>query len=158
MKVLSLIRSLAVLLPLSLVSFACGRAELPIWGGTNGGANFGGASSFGGSVSGSGGSVPQSCGDGKCGPGEDSGNCEIDCGYCGDGVCSGNEPVMGCPDCGSQPVCGNGVCEGDEPAYCGSDCGQVCGNGVCESNEPSVCPGDCVTPACGNGVCEPFVG
>ena len=85
-----------------------------------------------------------SCGDCKCSGGEDFSTCPIDCGYCGDGVCSpcsslaeshstcpadckGNSCVGGCDD-------GN-ACTVD---ICGSDgnCVHVTNAGGCDDSNP----------------------
>ena len=85
------------------------------------------------------------CGNLKCEPGENPGNCHIDCctlldgtpGFCGDGKCLG----FGC---------------GEDPATCPEDCGNICGNGTCEKGEnPENCAADCQWQKCGDGVCTP---
>ena len=89
------------------------------------------------------------CGNGTCGPGEDSDNCPGDCPLptCGEAGfnCSGQ-----CGVCGAcSPCCGDGTCNGAETnASCSQDCpaGPVCGNGTCEAGELcSSCSQDCGT-------------
>ena len=63
------------------------------------------------------------CGDAYCNSanGEDPDTCYDDCGYCGDGHCSGPEDIGSCPaDC---HVCGDGICSGGETcSSCPEDC------------------------------------
>lgn len=100
------------------------------------------------------------CGDGKCLGNEDSENCPVDCGPCGDGVCGMHETGSAggsCPaDC--LAACGDGLCQGGEnPQDCLVDCGG-CGDSFCGLNETTeTCPFDC-PPTCGNGSCEIFEG
>jgi hypothetical protein len=66
----------------------------------------------------------------------------IDCGNCGDAVCSYFETASSCrSDCG---YCGDGVCYGGENYYTCSDCG-YCGDLICNVGYEDVtsCPSDC---------------
>jgi hypothetical protein len=119
-----------------------------------------------------------SCGDGPCVYPDTAELCPLDCGYCGDGICSMHEAGKNggsCPqDC--LTACGDGKCQGSESFLtclldcggcgddfcgfgesfdtCAGDCPPGCGNGQCESGEgPLVCPEDCMPP-CGNGICN----
>jgi hypothetical protein len=84
---------------------------------------------------------------------------DVECGHCGDGVCSGVEPNVGIEssasceaDCGA--TCGDEACNGDEDnAGCPLDCPSTCGNGSCDTKETSVlCPQDCAA-ICGDHAC-----
>src|SRR4051812_32101574 len=98
MKFWSLVRYLAFVALFTVLAAACGRAELPLYGGSsegatsNGGSGFSGSSGFGGSIAGTGGG-PAKCGNGRCDGKETPNTCPGDC-FCGDGVCNGNEPAQ----------------------------------------------------------------
>ncbi len=80
------------------------------------------------------------CQNGVCEPGEDAFNCDVDCGFCGNGACNSGqgENENTCPaDCDAPevlpistpepvaPVCGDLICDDSEICECFSDC--VCG-------------------------------
>src|SRR5262249_34595918 len=90
---------------------ACGRADLPL----NGGSTLGG--------SGQGGKSGSACGNGKCDANESVQSCEQDCGKCGDGICTTRETQKSCQsDC--PPGCGDGYCDPVTESYsCPKDCG-----------------------------------
>jgi len=75
-----------------------------------------------------GGGQPAKCGNGKCEPGENPGNCSEDC--------DGPPPPANC---------GDGDCnQGETPVNCYEDCAPPCGNNSCDPYEkPSGCPEDC---------------
>lgn len=96
------------------------------------------------------------CGDTTCQPEMETAlSCPLDCGSCGDGVCSVSEYVgwwTTCPrDCATG--CGDGLCDPLEIPLCLADC-SPCGDGFCGLEESrDLCPQDC--PAtCGNGLCN----
>ncbi|NTX35221.1 hypothetical protein HUA78_12265 [Myxococcus sp. CA033] len=96
--------------------------------------------------------APTVCGNGTCDFGESEGTCPADC-YCGDGWCNG-ESVYSCPvDCGCPNPCGNGTCgAGESTATCPGDCGSACGDGACNGTESVYsCAADC--GYCGDGYC-----
>jgi hypothetical protein len=86
--------------------------------------------------------LPPECGDGLCGPGEDSCSCAIDCGgpptfefVCTDFVDNDCDGAIDCADmdCASDPVCNEPVCEPKEAA-CSDDancCSGKCRSGFC---------------------------
>jgi hypothetical protein len=78
--------------------------------------------------------LPGTCGDGLCGPLEDSALCPADCVDAGAGG-------------GGSLLCGNGICGPLENTdNCPADCpaGSVCGNALCEPGENLLnCPADC---------------
>ncbi|WP_342380024.1 hypothetical protein NVS55_10700 [Myxococcus stipitatus] len=64
------------------------------------------------------------CGNGTCGPRENTTTCIEDCGRCGDGYCSSRESSSSCPgDCGR---CGDGICGPKETRTCLIDCPPPC--------------------------------
>ena len=63
--------------------------------------------------------IPETCGNTRCGAGEDRSTCPIDCAVCGDTFCDGNESSTCASDCA---VCGNLICEGNEASTCTGDC------------------------------------
>ena len=97
--------------------------------------------------------LPDVCGDGLCGTGEDSTTCAIDCpvAFCGDGLCEAGEDASTCAlDCDTgdaSDTCGDGVCGATESSgSCPWDCGaaDTCGDGLCSGGESSAsCPWDC---------------
>ena len=107
------------------------------------------------------------CGDGICGPTENTANCWIDCGtHCGDQVCNGQESCSTCAaDCGlceepepGEGFCGDGWCTlGETTANCWQDCGTLCGDSACNHIETcesceldcGVCPSDPMDPSDG---------
>jgi hypothetical protein len=111
--------------------------------------------------------IPVTCGNGTCDPGENCDNCSEDCGLCpscGDGKCeaSSGETCESCPqDCGVCATCGDGYCNGNETCEtCAPDCGvcKSCGDGTCSPPEEDcfTCPEDCGKCAgCGDGTCTP---
>ena len=86
--------------------------------------------------------APAVCGDGECSLGETYDSCIDDCGYCGDGVCSGDEQQYCYDDC---PVCGDGFCSGDEPNTCPPDCTpntcMTCGDYISNQQMGTLCDG-----------------
>ncbi|MDD3178189.1 MAG: BspA family leucine-rich repeat surface protein [Candidatus ainarchaeum sp.] len=87
---------------------------------------------------------PPECGDESCNGDENIDTCYIDCGSCGDGICtSSDENLDTCPqDCS---VCGDGFCTVYETvSSCYADCGS-CGDGICSysSENSDSCPTDC---------------
>jgi hypothetical protein len=77
----------------------------------------------------------------------------IECGFCGDGVCSAatNEDRSRCiTDCG---FCGDNICWVNESAAsCYSDC--HCGDGVCDPSADQSCPSDCGGSQCRDEPCK----
>jgi len=61
------------------------------------------------------------CGDCVCAGGEDNASCRVDCGWCGDGVCSP------CPDMV------------ESPETCPADCGHLSCGPVCECDNEGLC-------------------
>ena len=98
------------------------------------------------------------CGDGICDEFENPNNCYIDCGSCGDNLCTPPyENAESCPeDCAE---CGDGYCDPSEWLYCGADCAD-CGDGDCywyeKKDEEFYCSIDCDggEPWCGDGFCS----
>jgi hypothetical protein len=76
----------------------------------------------------------------------------LECGFCGDAVCSSfvGESVSTCPsDCA---FCGDGVCtsaNGEVRTTCPNDC--FCGNGVCDADETYWDCWDCPNPCLDGG-------
>jgi hypothetical protein len=110
------------------------------------------------------------CGNNSCEPGEDVGNCSVDCGsdasYCGDNVCNASEDSINCSsDCGvdCRSYNDSGACDSDAACFWAINGGvcyasaevDSCNNDYnCDSWEHASC-GDCATPAvCGNNVCD----
>jgi len=93
-------------------------------------------------------------------------HCPVDCGWCGDEICSFNllETADNCPPDCSPAICGDGVCSIGETAdkekfnACLADCG-VCGDGVCgfpDLLNPAFAgckEWDC-SSTCGDGMCN----
>jgi len=119
-------------------------------GGNTGGGNTGGGNTGGGNTGGTGGTIPETCGDGETNgdedcddDGEDSADCDDDCTSveCGDGhtntvageVCDENGEDASCDDDCTEPRCGDGVPN--------AAAGESCDDG----NEDS---GDGCTPDC----------
>lgn len=99
------------------------------------------------------------CGDEIC-QGTEGTSCPEDCfvgeGICGDGFCTEDESVTGCPgDCSLSGVCGDAVCVGVEWLTCPADC--PFGLTACPSkgpcNQDNGTPG-CNEQACCNAVCQ----
>ncbi|MFA5059296.1 MAG: hypothetical protein WC676_01535 [Candidatus Omnitrophota bacterium] len=115
---------------------------------------------------------PMVDGDGVCCTigGETAAISPIDCSYCGDNVCNGEETNTNCClDCHGSPACGDGSCctengpsnsggtpiDGDVGCY--ADCPWIdtCGNNFCGPNEDEyTCPPDCCARLRNNGVCN----